>query len=179
MSMRSSITALSTALALAVTLSAASTPALAEKSKYEQAKPPTIVEATDKKPKVEQVKPGSIVDAGVVQQQPTFKPDVRVVYLDFDWNGNGRLYRFRVENIGIETAYDVSLSSSVGQQSDTSTATKKASGHYTPIASLATAQSQDVTVSCDPQPGFHCTGASLGAGVANDLDPSNNSAGSD
>lgn len=179
MRIRSTITALSTALAFAVMLTAASTPAFAAKTTDGgDTRPPVTVDPTDKKPKYEQAKPaGSVIDA-INPPQPKFKPDVRVVYLDFDWDGSGKRYHFRVDNIGIETATNISLGSSNSQQSDSSTATKKVTGSYDPIPSLVTGQSQTVTVSCDPQPGYHCVSASLSAQVADDDNPSNNAAGS-
>ncbi len=216
MSIRSTVTALSTTLALAVMLATASTPAFAEKSKVEQTKPPTIVEATNKTPKVEQARPaasvdllntgpkveqakpgsvveavntgpkyekddgGSIVDVVSGPQQPTFKPDVRVVYQGQTSNGGNVNYRFRVENIGIETANSIGLSSQFYRVRNDGgeNVAQHQYGHYAPIGPLATDQSQDVVITCAASDGFQCVSGSLSAQVDNDLNPNNNGAGS-
>jgi hypothetical protein len=199
MNVRSTVTALSTAFALTLMLATASTPAFAAKTNYTgDTKPPATVEPTDKKPKFEQAgpssvvdavntgpkfevaRPGSVIDAINTNPQPTFRPDVRVNYLDFSWNGSGKRYYFRVENIGIETADNIGLSSVVFQVSPggSENTAKKEYGQFAPIGSLATGQHQDITVECAPQAGYDCVSASLSASVENDLNPANNGAGS-
>jgi hypothetical protein len=194
MTIRNAFTAFSTALALAVMLATATTTAFAAKSENGPTKPPTSIDSTDKNPKYEQAKPGGIVNSSntgpLYQQvdggsiidiidpnpQPMFKPDVLVVYLDSTWNGTSRLHRFRVENVGIETATNVGLNNVVYQHSDTSNVAKRQEGSSGNIPSLATGQTHNVTVTCTPLPGYHCTSGALEAVVANDLNPANNSA---
>jgi hypothetical protein len=98
MNIRSTVTALSTALALAIVLTSASTPAFAAKSNNGDTKPwrpssrrtrsrsssrPARSSMLSTRPKFEVARPGLIVDAINTNPQPTFKPDVRVNYLDF------------------------------------------------------------------------------------------------
>ena len=180
MRIRSTVTALSTAFALAVMLSTASTPAFAAKSTNGDTKPPTIVDATDKKPpKIEQVKPGSIVDS-INPVQPKLKPDLRVSYLDFNWNGTGKDYTFRIENIGIETANNITVNSQVKMSShgggENVGVLQTGDGAPT-FGPLATGEHKDITIPCRPNPGYTCDGASVSASVQDDINPNNNAAG--
>jgi hypothetical protein len=187
-------TALGIAFALAITLTGTGGLAFAETPKYEQTKPPTIVdsnqnkpkfeqakpesivEGVGSKPKFEQAKPASVVDLITVIPEPVFQPDVRVVFLGSNTSGGDTLYQFRVDNAGAATAENISLGSMVSLHQDGGTLGKHQEGVKAPIAWLGMGQSQEVTVACTPLPGYHCNGASLSASLASDSNPNNNSA---
>jgi hypothetical protein len=163
-------TALGAALALAVTLTTAVAPAFAET--------PTI-DVTPSNPTI-QYDLGPLPEPQPEPQPESsavmFQPDVRVNYLGKSASGGKVTYRFRVQNIGIDTATDVGLGNEISQHSNSGSVATLQSGSSGTIASLATDQSKDVNVVCTPLPGYHCDGASLQAYLNNDLDPSNNRA---
>ena len=154
MSIRSTVTALSTALALTVMLTTASTPAFAAKPQPEQPKPPTTIDG-----------PNPL-------QEATIRPDVRVVYVNSTASGDGRVYLFRVESRGPAIAHNIGLTSRVGHKRGTFT--KYLYGNPSPISQLAPGQSQNVLVGCNPEPEFVCDIARLDAEVTNDLNPDDN-----
>ena len=179
MRIRSTVTALGTTLALALLLIATSAPVFAELLQVEKVDPPiSILEAGPQQvqPKSPPRKPrgeGNGEGTGIV-----FKPDVRVIYQGDTWNGANIEYRFRVENIAVETAYNVVLANKISHHHINSTLGTLQSGSSGTIASLATDQFQDVTITCAPLPNYYCDGASLSAIVPNDLNQANNRAGS-
>lgn len=179
MRIRSTVSALGTTLALALMLVATSAPAFAELPRVEKVDPPiSILEAGPRtQPQSPPRKPrgeGNGEGTGIV-----FKPDVRVIYQGETWNGANIEYRFRVENIAVETAYNVVLANKISHHHISSTLSTLQSGSSGTIASLATDQFQDVTITCAPLPNYYCDGASLSAIVPNDLNQANNSASSD
>jgi hypothetical protein len=108
----------------------------------------------------------------------TARADVRVVYVNSATNNSSTLFHFRIDNAGSEPATAITLSSAVREQSNTSSAARKVDEQYAPIASLAPGQSQDLVVTCTPQPGSRCVSASVEASAANDVNPANNGASS-
>ena len=100
-------------------------------------------------------------------------------YLGKSAGSGGKVtYRFRVQNIGAASADNVGLGTVVGQESYDGSVSTRQEGSAGAIAFLGQDQSQVVEVVCTPLPGYHCDGAGLRAYVTDDLDPSNNSAGS-
>ena len=181
MRIRSTVTALSTAFAIAVMLVTASTPAFAAKTNNTgDTKPPTTVDVKDKKPVlVEQAKPGSVIDA-INPPPPAFRPDVRVTHVNTINFETSRYYSFKVENIGIQTAHNVRVTKVVGMHSDTSDDVEKLFEGPTPIGSLAPGESKEAMVICHihMQPGYHCVRGTVVADVPDDLNANNNIASS-
>lgn len=158
--------ALSAALALSVALTAAASPALAATPGVSPAPRPDLIRT-------------STIDVVPISSGPSFQPDVRVNYLGKTSGSGGKVtYRFRVENIGIGTAFNVGLGNTIGQRASSGSVSTRQSGSSGTIASLATDQSTQISVTCNPLPGYVCDGASLEAYLQNDLNPSNNKAGS-
>lgn len=162
-------TALGAALALAVSLSTAAAPA----------------DASTQRPGVIPSKPVIAAPAGPLPNpQPqtstvTFKPDVRVNYLSKASASGGKVtYRFRVQNVGIGTASNVTLESRIYQLSNAGNVATMQYGPGSTIATLNQDQAKEVTVTCTPLSGNHCDGASLKAWVTDDLNQNNNMAAS-
>jgi hypothetical protein len=161
-----SAAALGAAFALVLTLSAAVTPAAADTPFIDIGPLPTP------KPVIH-----TNLDLIPDPQMPTFKPDIRVKYLDKASVGGKMRYRFRVQNIGAASAENIGLSTVVGQDANVGSVSTRQEGNGGTIAYLGQDQSQEVTVVCTPLAGYHCSGARLDAHVADDLDTSNNSDG--
>lgn len=155
-------TALGAALALAISLTTAVSPASAE----------------TRRPGITPSNPiATLPDPAPTTSSVTFLPDVRVNYIGKSTGSGGKVtYRFRVQNIGIGTATNVGLSKAAGQLSNDGSVGTYQTWSGGTIASLGQDQQQEVTVVCTPLPGYRCDGGSLKALVTNDLDPSNNTA---
>jgi hypothetical protein len=168
MSIRSSISALGSGLALALMLSAQ---AFADPPQFEQAGSPiSIVEVS------QQIQPKTPPKPQGQNTGPEFKPDVRIISQGQTQVGTMTKYRFRVENIGIGTASSITLANHVRQQHNTSAAIVVQDLPDQVIGSLATGQFANVSVNCTPLANHHCNGASINAVVAHDLNLSNNHA---
>ena len=155
--------ALGAALAAVFILTSAAGPASAQLPDVEIANPkPSIADIATVTPKPD--------------PQPLFRPDVQVRYIA-QASLNGQVaYRFKVKNIGIETAYNVGLENTRRQKSNSSNVANLQQGSSGTVATLDPGQEREVGVVCDPLPGYHCTTASLTAQVANDLNLNNNKA---
>ena len=97
-------TALGAALALAISLTTAVSPASAE----------------TRRPGITPSNPiATLPDPAPTTSSVTFLPDVRVNYIGKSTGSGGKVtYRFRVQNIGIGTATNVGLSKAAGQLSN-------------------------------------------------------------
>jgi hypothetical protein len=164
-------TALGTALALAITLTSAVAPAFAA-----TAKPRPVFTPTE--PVV--IQPGSLKPEPKPESSTvTFQPDIRVNYLGQSAAGGGKVaYRFRVQNIGAASAGEIGLGTVIGQDSNDGSVSTRQEGSAGKIASLGQDESKEITVTCTPLAGSHCGGARLTAYLDDDLDESNNHAGS-
>jgi hypothetical protein len=155
--------ALGAALAAVFMLTAVAGPASAQLPDFEVANPkPSIVDYGPLTPKP--------------APQPTFLPDIQVTYIAQVSLNNQTAYRFKVKNVGIETAYNIGLANTRRQKSNTSNVANVQQGSSPAIAVLASGQEREVGVVCDALAGYHCTTASLTAQLANDLNPNNNKA---
>jgi hypothetical protein len=166
-----SSTALGVALALAMTVAGAVAPAFAST-------PHPDIDLFPANPTI--TRPlGPLPQPAPEAATVTFQPDVRVNYLSKTSLGGGKIaYKFRVQNIGAASASNVGLGTAVYQLDAMHNVATRQSGSAGSIASLGQDQSQEITITCTPLPGYVCDGASLEAYVTDDLNPANNKAGS-
>jgi hypothetical protein len=159
--------ALGAALALAITLTTAVGPAFAETPKIDVVPSNPIVNRPI----------GPLPEPKPESSTVTFVPDVRVNYIGKSAGSGGKVtYRFRIQNIGIGTAVNVGLDTRLFQHSNVGNVASMQYGPGGSIASLDQDEAKEFTMTCTPNAGYHCDGARVDAIVADDLDPTNNSA---
>lgn len=114
--------------------------------------------------------------AGAVAASPAgLSPDVRVTYVAKASDTSRITYTFLVSNVGDAVADPVRLTHATTQQGSgrRADARQESSGGAT-IVRLGPRQSMTLSVVCDPEPGFQCTGAELRATIPDDTEPRDN-----
>lgn len=117
-------------------------------------------------------------DVGTQAQALLFKPDLRVNFLSATSLGTvpaSYNVKFRITNIGIGGAYNGTLHTVVSSRNGN---LGRSESYHQVLPSLETDQYTDVTYRCptlnSTQQGYACTGVTVTANVADELDPSNN-----
>ena len=109
---------------------------------------------------------------------PFFKPDLHVTYAGKHQQGMDVVYTFHIRNIGSDDAYNVDITSSSTKISlnpgGENVATLQPGGGS--VGKIAMDQTVTRQVVCHGSPGMVCTGATLSAHIAHDLNPADNKA---